>query len=246
MKALLLAAGMGTRLAPITDTIPKCLVPIHGIPLLQLWCELLFRADMERIVINTHYKADQVHAFIAASPWADRVDLLYEEALLGTGGTIRNASHLLGGSPALIAHADNLSSLDVRSFQEAHASRPAAARMTMALFPTDVPQSCGIVECDKHGMITAFHEKVADPPGNLANAAIYIMEQDLITEIASIKQRFVDLSIDVIPRLLGQIHSYPMRGYHRDIGTPDALAKAHQEVDPAAVDSFLNGGYSPR
>src|SRR5579863_4066102 len=88
MRALLLAAGLGTRLRPVTDSVPKCLVPIQGRPLLDYWLELLLPAPIERVLVNTYYLADQVRAYHAASPWRARVDLVHEAVLFGTGGTV--------------------------------------------------------------------------------------------------------------------------------------------------------------
>jgi mannose-1-phosphate guanylyltransferase len=88
MRALLLAAGMGLRLLPITASRPKCMVEINGRPLLDYWLELLFEAGIERALVNTHWLPDQVTTFVQASRWADRIDLVHEEELLGTGGTV--------------------------------------------------------------------------------------------------------------------------------------------------------------
>ena len=88
-KALLLAGGMGTRLKPLTDSIPKCLVPIGGKPLLAYWLESLSKAGVERILINTHYLSEQVIAFCKQSQYSQLLDLVHESALLGTAGTIR-------------------------------------------------------------------------------------------------------------------------------------------------------------
>src|SRR3954465_6326893 len=88
MRALLLAAGIGSRLRPITDTTPKCLVEVQGRPLLDYWLDLVFEGGIERVLLNTHWLAPQVEAHVAKSRWADRIDLVYEETLLGTGGTV--------------------------------------------------------------------------------------------------------------------------------------------------------------
>jgi len=88
MRALLLAAGTGSRLGPVTATTPKCLLKINGRPLLDYWLELLFGAGIERVLINTHWLAEQVDAHVKASRWASRIDLVHEPALLGTGGTV--------------------------------------------------------------------------------------------------------------------------------------------------------------
>ena len=88
MRAILLAAGLGTRLRPITDTIPKCLVPINGKPLIDYWLEQLTKAGIEKFLINTHYLHEQVESYIEQSKFAGMVDLVYEEELLLTGGTV--------------------------------------------------------------------------------------------------------------------------------------------------------------
>ena len=234
MKALLLAAGRGTRLRPITNSIPKCLVPIHGRPLLAIWLHQVFNAGISTAVINTHYLARQVEDFAAASPWHQRIELMHEETLLGTGGSLLAARDRLGLGAVLVVHADNLTEMDLVAFQEAHARRPAGAVMTMALFQSDSPQTCGIVECDPSGLVTAFHEKVSNPPGNLANAAVYIFEPEVFEILAGLERKIIDLSTEVIPFLLGRIYTYPIRGYHRDIGSPDALETARAEF-PVSV-----------
>ena len=89
MRALLLSAGLGTRLQPFTNTVPKCLIPIHGRPLLDYWLDLLFEQGIERVLINTHYLPSMVTEHIAKSIWFDRIDTVFEEQLLGTAGTIK-------------------------------------------------------------------------------------------------------------------------------------------------------------
>src|ERR1700749_2685580 len=88
MRALLLAAGTGRRLRPLTNTTPKCLVPVHGRPLLDYWLDLVFEGGVERALLNTHWLPDQVQAHVAASRWRSRIDLVHESNLLGTGGTV--------------------------------------------------------------------------------------------------------------------------------------------------------------
>ena len=146
MRALLLAAGLGTRLRPLTDRTPKCLVPIHGRPLLDYWLELLIGAGIEHILINTHWLPERVNEFIAASPYSDRVNLVHEPELLGTGGTVWANRDFFKGADFLLAHADNLTDFDVKALMKAHATRPTECAMTMLAFRTDDPRSCGILE----------------------------------------------------------------------------------------------------
>lgn len=229
IPALLLAAGLGTRLAPLTEKIPKCLVPIHGMPLLGYWLDMLGKTGMKPLIVNTHHHADTVRDFIAGSPWRDRVLLVHEDKLLGTGGTLlANRGHLEGG-PFFAAHADNLSRFSVRDFLAAHMQRPAGCLLTMMLFRTPTPQSCGIVELDRNGVVTAFHEKVRNPPGNLANGAVYVMEPEILTLLASVPGPYKDISLDLLPRCLGKMYTWVNDEYHRDIGTPESYAAAQKE-----------------
>jgi len=229
LRALLLAAGLGTRLRPLTLTVPKCLVSIDDKPLLDFWLEGLFSAGIERALINTHWLADAVRAHVAKSPYRDRVDLVHEPELLGTGGTILANRAWLGDEPYLVAHADNLTNFDVAGFMAAHRRRPAGCSLTMLAFQTDAPKSCGILELNAEGIVVGFHEKVEDPPGNLANAAVYICEPEITDYIASLNKPFVDVSTEVIPAFLSRIYAVETKGYHRDIGTVEALARARSE-----------------
>lgn len=229
MKALLLAAGLGTRLRPITDTTPKCLVPVRGKPLLGYWLDLLLPNGIERVLINTHYLPQQVEAYVAQSPWHDVVDLVHEDSLLGTGGTVLANRQYFAGVPMMIGHADNLTRFDVGAFIRAHAARPDGVELTMMTFDTDVPRQCGIVELDAAGVVTAFHEKVDNPPGHRANAAVYILEPTVIDFIASLGKPVIDLSTEVLPHFLGRMHTYHNSAYHRDIGSPESLAQAERD-----------------
>ena len=228
MRALLLAAGLGTRLRPITNSIPKCLVPIHGRALIDYWFDLLAGADINPIIVNTHYFADKVTAHVGASVHRERITLVHEPDLLGTGGTMVAQRHLLEAQPFLMAHADNLTDFDVSGMMEAHAGRPANVAITMLAFQTDDPQSCGILECVDN-LVVQFHEKVENPPGNLANAAVYIIEPEVLDFAVGLNRAFVDFSTDVIPHFMGRIQMFETKGYHRDIGNPRALELAHLE-----------------
>jgi mannose-1-phosphate guanylyltransferase len=232
VRALLLAAGLGTRLRPLTDRTPKCLVPILGKPLLQYWLDLLLGGGIPEVLVNTHYLPGQVEAFLEQSPWRHRARMAYEPELLGTGGTILANRAFFGRDPFLVIHADNLSRFSLAAFLGAHAARPRAALLTMMTFDTDVPRSCGIVETDAEGLIVRYHEKVQDLPescGRRANAAVYIFEPEVLDLIASFGRNFVDLSTEVLPRLLGRMATFHNDDYHRDIGTPEGLRLAEAE-----------------
>lgn len=227
MRALLLSAGLGTRLRPLTDHMPKCLVPIRGRPLLDYWLEALF-ADprIERILVNTHYMAESVKASLDASPWRQRIDVVHESELLGTGGTILANRSYFGDGPFFVAHADNLTDAVLGHLLDAHLAADGDIMGTLLAFRTATPQSCGILELDLTRHVVGFHEKVANPPGNLANGAVYVFAPEVIERIAALGRPVVDLSTEIIPGLLPRILAVEHSGFFMDIGTPDALALA--------------------
>jgi mannose-1-phosphate guanylyltransferase len=228
-RALLLSAGLGTRLRPLTDRIPKCLVAVKGKPLLGYWLDRVFEGGVERAIVNTHYLADQVRDYCRGSPWAARIDLVHEPEILGTAGTVRaNVGALHGQGPVFLAHADNLSVFDMAAFSAAHAGRPSPTIGTMMTFVTDRPRECGIVELDRQGIVTAVHEKVERPPGNLANAAVFLLEESVLDWVAGHPQA-TDFCRDVVPPLAGKWFTFFNATYHRDIGTENALARAEAE-----------------
>ncbi len=229
MRALILAAGLGTRLRPITDHVPKCLVQIQGRPLLGYWLDMLLPNGIDRILINTHYLPQAVQAFVAQSHWRNVIELVHEDDLLGTGGTILRNRHFLDGGPFMVLHADNLTRFDVQAFICTHSKRSPGIDITMMTFNTDAPQSCGIVELDEYGVVINFHEKVAHPPSNLANAAVYIFEPSVIDFLASLDKAVIDVSTEVLPQYLGRMQAFHNFDYHRDIGTPESLFLAERE-----------------
>lgn len=229
MKALLLAGGLGTRLRPLTERVPKCLVPVLGKALLGYWLDLLLAGDVDQALINTHYLPDAVRAFVSESPWRARITIVHEDFLLGTGGTVLRNREFFGRAPFLVAHADNLTRFDLNAFIARHARRPQGVEITMMTFETDAPQTCGIVEEDGRGVVIGFHEKVAHPPGNHANGAVYIFEPAVIDFLGTLGKEVIDLSTEVIPHFLGRICTFQNSGYHRDIGNLESLRKAEAE-----------------
>ncbi len=227
-RALLLAGGMGSRLRPLTDSIPKCLVPIAGRPLLSYWFDTLFEAGLERTLVNTHYFAEQVRDFCGRSTWRDRIDLVHEENLLGTCGTLRQNRAYFDHHPFWLIHADNLSKFDPVRMWQKHLKRPSGCLGTMMTFETDNPTQCGIVFLDADGVIKSYHEKVDNPPGKLANGAVFILE----ASIFGILDRFPEASDfcgEIVPTLVDQLVSFHNDQFHRDIGTPESYELACRE-----------------
>jgi mannose-1-phosphate guanylyltransferase len=223
---VLLAAGRGERLRPLTDEIPKCLVPINGRPLIDYWLYNLSAIGVARFLVNLHYRHDMVRRYLESGPFASRIDFAYEASLLGTGGTLLANRAFLQAGPTVVAHVDNLCQCDFRAFAAFHRDRPAGTELTVMTFHAPDPRACGIVETDRGGIVTAFHEKVADPPGDLASAAVFIVEPSVVDELSSLGREVVDLSRDILPRMVGRMAAWHNDEYHRDLGTPQAWLAA--------------------
>lgn len=228
MKAFLLAAGLGTRLRPLTNTVPKCMLPIDGQPMLYHWFQLLRKYNIHHVMINLHHLPDAVREYAQdfSSSHPDlQTMLVYEETLLGSAGTIRtNADWIEGEEQFLIAYADNLTNVNLTNLIQFHQERNAA--FTMGLFHTDYPQGCGIATLDDDGLVVEFVEKPQNPKSNLANAGVYVASPTLLDYIP---EGVADLGYHVLPRLVGKMYGYQLQGYLRDIGTIESYRKVQEE-----------------
>jgi D,D-heptose 1,7-bisphosphate phosphatase len=238
VKALVLAAGLGTRLRPLTDRIPKCLVPIAGRPLLDLWMDRLADVGATDVRVNTHAHAGQVRAYIAGVNASARLRVAesYEPELLGSAGTVAANADLADGAEAvIIVYADNFSTVDLRGMLAFHRSH--GDPFTMLLFRAPCPSACGIAELDAEGRVVSFVEKPREPKSDLANAGVYIVDADAYREIAAMKA--FDLGFEVLPRFVGRMRGWAWDGYHLDVGTFEALNRARRDA-PALL------GISPK
>ena len=229
MKAFLLAAGYGTRLKPITDSVPKCLAPIQGRPLLGWWIELLQLHGVTDVLVNTHYLADQVANYVQTlSPNLPRIRLVFEPQLVGSGGTVRNnLDFIRGETDFFICYADNLTSVNLSAMLQFH--RQQSRQFTMGLFHAPHPDQCGIAEVNDAGLITAFEEKPHQPKSDLANAGIYIAGPQIADYFPA--DPVFDFGYDVLPKLMQahQMSGFLIRDYLLDIGTMENYARANKE-----------------
>ena len=224
MRALLLAAGLGTRLRPLTDTTPKCLVPIKGKPLLDIWCEALLAAGVKKLLINLHYKSEQVQQHLESSKFCELVETIYEPSLLGTGGTLLANRKFFENQDGILLHADNYCEANISELISAHESRPSNCDLTMLAFRTSTPETCGILEVAKNQVLQKMYEKSSDDHGNLANAAFYILSKKLISEL----KNETDFSNEVIPKYFGKTLVVETSETFIDIGTPESYAHAQK------------------
>lgn len=237
MKAILLAAGRGTRLRPLTDRLPKCLVPVGGVPLLGIWFRLLARHGVDEVVVNTHHLAGQVEDYVARNPVPGlRVRLFHEPELLGSAGTVAaNRAFFEGGREFLVLYADNLTDVDLSAMLRFHRAR--GAEFTMGLFETAEPEQCGIASLDEEDRIVEFVEKPKAPKGRLANSGLYVATPSLFELLPA--GRFLDFGFDVIPKLAGRMYGFRIAGFFCDLGTPERLEFARREWERRADPKFL-------
>lgn len=228
MKALLLCAGLGTRLRPLTNKIPKCLIKVKGVPILEHWLNQLEKAGVEEVVINTHYMRNEVLRFLEKRRKTKiKIYESYETNLLGTAGTLLKNKNLLSDSEILLVHADNYTNFNLKKLVSAHRKRPSKCLMTMLTFFSENPQSCGIVKTNKEGVVTEFFEKIENPPSEIANGAVFVFDKDLINFILEKIPNSFDFSRDVIPHLMNRIYTFHTDQQFIDIGTPQSLKKAN-------------------
>jgi mannose-1-phosphate guanylyltransferase len=229
IKVLLLAAGTGTRLRPLTESVPKCLIPVAGRPLLEYWLDRFEQAGLKQILINTHHLAGQVESYVQAVNRRQRAEIhtAFESGLLGSAGTVAaNRAWADDADHVLIVYSDNLSNVDLGEMISRH--RQMQAPFTMMLFRSPRPETCGIARLDDHGRIVEFQEKPPHPKSDLANGGVYVVTSDVYREIADM--RVFDLGYDVLPRFVGRMYGWHWHGYHRDIGSLDSLEQAERDA----------------
>jgi mannose-1-phosphate guanylyltransferase len=228
-KVLLLAGGLGTRLRPLTDHAPKCLIPINGRPLLDYWLARFDAAGTYDVLINVHHLPRLVEDYVARvnAGGRFRMRVFHEPKLLGSAGTVHANRDWVGeGETGLIVYADNLSNVDLRALLDYHHGHGQA--MTMMLFRTPYPEKCGIAELGASGKVVSFIEKPKEPKSNLANAGLYALTGSAYREIADMDK--FDIGFDVLPSFVGRMMGWEWTGYHRDIGTSESLRAAEAEL----------------
>jgi mannose-1-phosphate guanylyltransferase len=226
VKAFLLAAGVGSRLRPITDATPKCMLIIDDRPLLDIWLDAFERAGVDEVLVNLHHLPDVVRAHLASRTAPPMVRTFFEPELLGSAGTlIANRQWVAGEELFLACYADNLTDFDLRSLIGAHREHGAIA--TLTVFHSEQPSSGGVVELDHAGRVIGFVEKPSEPVSDLTNAGLYAFHPAVLDEIDGLPPS--DIGYDLLPRLVGRARAVLVEGYFRDIGTTDAYRRAREE-----------------
>ena len=198
---MLLAAGVGSRLRPLTDTLPKCMVPLADKPVLLRNIEWLRGHGINEVAINLHYRPEVVKGYFEdGSAFGVNIHYSHEPELLGTAGALLGVRNWLGETSFLIVFADNLHRMDLETFLETH--RASDAAMTMALLHRPDVSESGVATLGESDMVTGFVEKPVNTAGvgNWVNAGVFAARPSLFRFIPP--GRVSDFGRDVIPSML--------------------------------------------
>jgi len=223
MKAFILAAGNGTRLRPFTDTTPKCLLPIRGVPLLAIWLESCRAAGILDVIVNAHAHATQVVEFARRPDLPVRVKVVEEKILLGSAGTIaENRAFVSGEEAFFVLYGDVLTNVSLAGLMAFHRSKNVLA--TLGTYPVPDPTKCGIVTTDENGMVRSFEEKPQLPESNWAFSGVMVASPRILDLVPP--QRPADIGFHLLPRLVGQMCARPISDFLLDIGTLETYQAA--------------------
>jgi mannose-1-phosphate guanylyltransferase/mannose-1-phosphate guanylyltransferase/phosphomannomutase len=251
MKAMVLAAGLGTRLRPLTYEITKPMVPVLDRPVMAHILDLLDKHSFEQVIANLHYFPDSIRGY-----FGERLEYRYEPELLGTAGGVRACADFFGDETFLVISGDALTDIDLGAFVARH--RQAGGIATLAVKKVSDTREYGVVLHDRDGRITGFQEKPEpeEALSNLGNCGIYIFEPEIFDYFP--ERPFADWAQDVLPALLEHdvpFHIHELREYWNDVGslgelrqgTFDALAgELRLEIEGAEVSpGVLVAGRSP-
>jgi len=226
VKAFLLAAGIGSRMRPITDVTPKCMLDVGGKPLLDIWLDAFDRAGVDEVLVNLHHLPDVVRRHIAVRSGPPAVRMVFEAELLGSAGTLAANRQWVDGEEFFLAcNADNLTDFDLRSLMDAHLRHGEIATLTGCHSPN--PSAGGVVQLDEAGRVVGFAEKPSHPASDLTNAGMYAFNPSVLEILDARPPQ--DIGYDLLPRLVGRARAVPVEGYFRDIGTADAYRLAGKE-----------------
>jgi NDP-sugar pyrophosphorylase family protein len=231
MKAMIMAAGVGSRLMPLTEDIPKPMVPMVNRPLMEHIVTLLVRHGLDQIISNLHYHADTIYNYFLNGKKFN-ADMYYsrEEELMGTAGGVKKCSWFLDDTFVIVS-GDALTDADLTLLVSEHKKRGALA--TIALKEVEEVEQFGIVITDENGRIHSFQEKPAKEAAlsNKANTGIYVFEPEIFNHIPD--QQFYDFGKQVFPYLVeigAPFYGIKIGNYWCDVGNLDTYRQSHTDI----------------
>lgn len=240
MKAVVLVGGEGTRLRPLTETVPKPLIPFMNRPFLHHVLDHLAEHGVVEAVLSSSYLEREFRSFLDERSGPPRIIWITEPQPLGTSGAVAGARDLLDGT-FLVLNGDVLTDLDLSTLLAFHREREAVA--TIALAPVEDARPYGLVDRGDDGRVLAFLEKPADPIPGTINAGTYVLEPRVLDGVP--EGVAVSIERETFPSLIGRgerVYSLVGEGYWRDLGTPEAYLAAHLD----ALEGRIAGTVYPR
>jgi mannose-1-phosphate guanylyltransferase len=237
MRAMVLAAGLGTRLRPLTYEMPKPLVPVVNRPIMAHVLELVGRHGFGDVIANLSYLPDQVRErFGDGSGHGVSLEWRFEEELLGTAGGVRNVSEFFGGDTFLVMAADALTDIDLGALRAAHDSNDGIA--TLAVKRVSDTSEYGVVVTGSDGRIQGFQEKPdpAEALSDLASCMIYALEPEIFDYFPDKPK--VDFALEVFPVLLDNdvpFYVHETNAYWNDVGSLDEFSQGNFDALSGAV-----------
>ena len=238
MRAMILAAGLGTRLRPLTDTLPKPLLPIAGHPLIVWNLLLLRRHGITDVIINLHHLGHLVEQALGdGSPFGMRIAYSKEPMLLGTGGGLKQVEPFFNGEPFFVLNGDTLFDLDLGAMAAAH--RRSRAVATMALRADPDPDRWGAVEVDARQYVIRINGRgrtAGGPTSKRMFAGVHLMHPRLLADVTPGRESSI---IEAYVRAIqgGEtVVGYELSGYWSDIGTPERYAQAQRDAEAGVID----------
>lgn len=221
---MIMAAGIGSRLEPLTSSKPKPMVPVANTPVMEHILRLLKKHNITEVIANTHYLAPQIsNYFTPGRVNGLNLEILHEEVLSGTAGGVKNCEYFLNNNETFVVMSgDSLTDVNLSKLIEQHKKAGALVSMGLKAVPKEEVIHLGVVVTDKEGRVTEFQEKppVEEAKSTMVNTGIYIFEPELFDYIP--KDTFYDFAKQVFPAIMNDnkpIFGFEIDGYWNDIGT---------------------------
>jgi mannose-1-phosphate guanylyltransferase len=238
VQALVLAGGEGTRLRPLTLTLPKPVIPLAGRPFLSFMLDWLKRHGVDDVLLSCGYRSHDVERVLGDIHGGMRLRYVVEDEPLGTAGPLRLAADEgVLADRVLVLNGDCLTDIDLTAELEQHEAT--GARATLALVPVADTSSYGVVPTNESREVEAFLEKRPGPaPTNRINAGAYVLEREVVERVPA--GRAVSIEREIFPELVGDgLYGFLSDGYWIDIGTPERYLEATYDLLTGGVESEL-------
>lgn len=239
-KAMIMAAGVGSRLEPLTQIVPKPLIPIANKPVMEILLRKLTKYGINNVISNTYCLANQIHEKYENNDFGLNFQYIQEKTLSGTAGGVKKCEQFFDGEKTfLVMSADGLTGAKLDEIISSHKASGAIATMGVKEVPIQEVSSFGVVITDKNHRVTEFQEKpqTHEAKSNLVNTGIYVFETRIFDYIPA--DTFYDFAKNVFPALMENneiINTYTIREYWSDIGTINQYKQSSTDILNELVD----------